>query len=254
MQTLNTYNTRQPIDAHVKKRLFWVIPVYVFLKVLMPIIIVFGVYGIWAVLTQDKPTQVIYPIVLTLSFIVAEIVTLKCFFFLSQQKLRTIYQRLSSDIKPMLWPIVIVSCLTLLAYYGGQCIAHHLNQPWGFQHSQSEQYLSGMFTHPHALPFVWVSMVVLRPLVEELIFRHLFIHELAKCIPMVVAMIFSIIADVVAHSYHYHSVLEIGIYSLIPIGAVIIYRWSQQNLLAAYVYHSMTQCIIFLVLSYQSYL
>ena len=57
MQTLNTYNTRQPIDAHVKKRLFWVIPVYVFLKVLMPIIIVFGVYGIWAVLTQDKNTS-----------------------------------------------------------------------------------------------------------------------------------------------------------------------------------------------------
>ena len=126
----------------------------------MPIIIVFGVYGIWAVLTQDKPTQVIYPIVLTLSFIVAEIVTLKCFFFLYQQKLRTIYQRLSSDIKPMLWPIVIVSCLTLLAYYGGQCIAHHLNQPWGFNTvNLSSTYLVCLriLMHYHLSGYRWLS-------------------------------------------------------------------------------------------------
>ena len=51
---------------------------------------------------------------------------------------------------------------------------------FGYVDTQAQRRLEGLFIHPSALIFTFISVVLLRPLIDELLFRHLLIHELGK--------------------------------------------------------------------------
>ena len=66
-----------------------------------------------------------------------------------------------------------------MLYYGFNALAHVTASFW-LRDTQAQRRLEGLFIHPSALIFTFISVVLLRPLIDELLFRHLLIHELGK--------------------------------------------------------------------------
>ena len=76
--------------------------------------------------------------------------------------------------------IVTVSISALLLYYTFNSVAQKLPKPLSYDVTQAQLRLEGLFNHPIAIVFSFITVVVLQPLIQELIYRHLIIHELGK--------------------------------------------------------------------------
>ena len=75
--------------------------------------------------------------------------------------------------------IVSVSISALLLYYAFNFVAK-LPKPLSYDVTQAQLRLEGLFNHPIAIVFTFITVVALQPLIQELIYRHLIIHELGK--------------------------------------------------------------------------
>ena len=58
---------------------FLLIPIYIVFQNLMPIIIVFGVLGVHAMITQDPPPLYLYNLMLSVSFVIAQFIVIVSF-------------------------------------------------------------------------------------------------------------------------------------------------------------------------------
>ena len=78
------------------------------------------------------------------------------------------------------------------------------------------------------------TIVLLGPLVEEIIYRHIFLGKLSNMIPKGVAITFSVFM----FSYiHTGFSIEILVYIPIAIGITIMYLKFNKNLIVSYIYH-----------------
>ena len=59
-------------------------------------------------------------------------------------------------------------------------MAQKLPKPLSYDVTQAQLRLEGLFNHPIAIVFTFITVVALQPLIQELIYRHLIIHELGK--------------------------------------------------------------------------
>ena len=69
-------------SPEVVKKDFLLIPIYIVFQNLMPIIIVFGVLGVHAMITQDLPPLYLYNLMLSVSFVIAQFIVIVSFFAL----------------------------------------------------------------------------------------------------------------------------------------------------------------------------
>ncbi|WP_162542983.1 CPBP family intramembrane glutamic endopeptidase, partial [Klebsiella pneumoniae] len=76
----------------------------------------------------------------------------------------------------------------------------------------------------------FIDIVILTPIIEELIFRHILIHELGKKISYGFAIVISVIAFSSIHVLNATSPFEIGGYFIIAIGLTLVYLKSDKNL------------------------
>ena len=112
--------------------------------------------------------------------------------------------------------------------------------------TQYERRVEGLFLHPIALCFTFISMVILRPMIEQLIYRHIIIHELGKKWNKKIMIVISIVIESIVHTYDMASIFEIIPYLLIASGATYLYTRTGQNLAVAYLYQVGVQYFIFL--------
>lgn len=232
----------------IVKKDFLLIPIYICFQILTPIIIVFGVLGVTAMITQDPPPLYFYNLTLSISFVIAQFVTIVAFFALHKRYIADVARRQFAQVKTRHLPMIIaVSTSALILFYGVNLLAKVLPAPLAYNQTQAQIRLEGLFNHPSAIIFTFITMVVLRPLIEELIYRHLFIHELGKKFNIVFMIILSVVVEVGFHVYDLISILEIVPYALLSIGAIIVYIRSGKNLAASYLYHSSVQLVIFII-------
>ena len=71
----------------------------------------------------------------------------------------------------------IAMMLATAAYNG---LMQLLPKAYQFTETQNQLVILKMFDNPWAWPVLFLDIVILTPFVEELIFRHLIIHELGK--------------------------------------------------------------------------
>ena len=90
----------------------------------------------------------------------------------------------------------------------------------------------------------FVSVVILGPLVEEIIYRHIFLGKLSNMIPKGVAIVFSVI---MFSSVHTGFSREILIYIPMAIGITIMYLKFNKNIIASYLYHSLWNLYAFII-------
>lgn len=231
----------------IVKKDFLLIPIFIFFQILMPIIIVFGVLGVTAMITQDPPPLYFYNLTLSISFVVAQFIVIVAFFALHKFYIADVARRQFYYAKQYISMIVVTAIIALIAYYGVNMIASMLSSPLGYDKTQAQIRLEGLFTHPSGIFFTFITMVIFRPLIEELIFRHLIIHELGKRFNLGLVVAFSLVVEVSSHVYDLISWLEILPYMILSLGAIIVYLRSGKNLAASFLYHSSVQLVIFII-------
>ena len=141
--------------------------------------------------------------------------------------------------------IVSVSISALLLYYAFNFVAQKLPKPLSYDVTQAQLRLEGLFNHPIAIVFTFITVVALQPLIQELIYRHLIIHELGKSNLMVV-IVLSIVIEVSVQVYDLISIMEVIPYLILSIGSIIIYIRSGKSLATSYLYHSSVHLVIFI--------
>lgn len=225
------------------KKDFLLIPLFIFFQILTPIIIVFGVLGVTAMVTQQPPPSYLYNVMLSLSFVIAQFIVLGLFFTLHKFYIANVVRRqYRIAIHQYLKFMIIIVMVSVMLYYGFNALAHILPHPFGYVDTQAQRRLEGLL-----LIFTFISVVLLRPLIDELLFRHLLIHELGKKFNLLVMMIVSVLIETIVQVYDLISILEAIPYMIISIGAVMVYMKSGKNLVASYLYHSTVQFIIFII-------
>lgn len=231
----------------IVKKDFLLIPIFLFFQILMPIIIVFGVLGVTAMITQDPPPLYFYNLTLSISFVVAQFIVIVAFFALHKFYIADVARRQFHFAKQHLSMIIVTGIIAVIAYYGINMAASVFPSPLGYDKTQAQIRLEGLFNHPSAIFFTFITMVIFRPLIEELIFRHLIIHELGKRFSLGFVIALSLIIEVITHVYDLISWLEIIPYMVVSLGAILVYLRSGKNLAASFLYHSSVQLVIFII-------
>src|SRR5699024_11655800 len=87
--------------------------------------------------------------------------------------------------------ITYISTIGLNSFY--DWLMTLLPETLQYSETQNQMILEDMFENNWMLPFLFVDIVVLTPIIEQLLFRHLIIHELGKKITYGVASVLSVI-------------------------------------------------------------
>lgn len=234
-------------SPEVVKKDFLLIPIYIVFQNLMPIIIVFGVLGVHAMITQDPPPLYLYNLMLSVSFVIAQFIVIVSFFALHKLYIADVAFRQFRIVKRNYLPLIIsVSLSALLLYYAFNFMAQKLPKPLSYDVTQAQLRLEGLFNHPIAIVFTFITVVALQPLIQELIYRHLIIHELGKRLNLMVVIVLSIVIEVSVQVYDLISIMEVIPYLILSIGSIIIYIRSGKSLAASYLYHSSVHLVIFI--------
>lgn len=141
--------------------------------------------------------------------------------------------------------------IMLLIAMGGETLYNQLIQflPENLQYTetQNEQELELLFNNPAFLPFTFIFVVVVGPVVEELFFRTILIGELGKKFNYIVMAIISVIGFALIHVTGAESPFEIGSYLIMAIVIVYVYFKSGKNTAATIAVHSANNLISFLI-------
>nr|WP_242543427.1 CPBP family intramembrane glutamic endopeptidase [Staphylococcus simulans] len=103
-----------------------------------------------------------------------------------------------------------------------------------------------LFDNPWAWPVLFIDIVILTPIIEELIFRHLIIHELGKKIGYTAGAILSIIIFAGIHVTGAVSPFEFGVYAIMAGALVFVYMYSRRNLAVSIAFHMIINGIGFI--------
>lgn len=116
-----------------------------------------------------------------------------------------------------------------------------------YTETQNEQELDMLFHNPAFLPFTFIFVVLVGPVVEELFFRTILIGELGKKLNYIVMAIISVIGFALIHVTGAESPFEIGAYLIMAIVIVYVYFKSGKNTAATIAIHMANNFISFIM-------
>ena len=134
---------------------------------LMPIIIVFGVLGVHAMITQDPPPLYLYNLMLSVSFVIAQFIVIVSFLHYINSIFDVSFRQFRIAKRNYLPLIVSVSISALLLYYAFNFVAQKLPKPLSYDVTQAQLRLEGLFNHPIAIVFTFITVVALQPLIQN---------------------------------------------------------------------------------------
>ena len=122
-----------------------------------------------------------------------------------------------------------------------------LPEHWQFHDTQNEQEIRKLFSNIKVWPLLFLNIVIITPIVEELLFRHLLIHELGKKLSYPVMSIISILLFAGIHVTDATSPFEIGPYLIMATSFVVAYNMSGRNLAVTIALHSFNNLLSFIL-------
>lgn len=141
--------------------------------------------------------------------------------------------------------------IMLLIAMGGETLYNYLVSflPENLQYTetQNEQELELLFRNPAFLPFTFIFVVIIGPVVEELFFRTILIGELGKKLNYIVMAIISLIGFALIHVTGAESPFEIGSYLIMAIVIVYVYFKSGKNTAATIAIHIANNFVSFII-------
>ena len=115
-----------------------------------------------------------------------------------------------------------------------------------YSDTQNEMALDQLFKVHAFIPFAFLLIVIVGPIVEELVFRHILIGELGKKFNFIVMGIISAVLFTYIHVTDAKSPFEFGAYFILAIALVSVYLISKRNLAASISLHMLNNLVSFI--------
>ncbi|UXR38381.1 CPBP family intramembrane metalloprotease [Staphylococcus simulans] len=145
-----------------------------------------------------------------------------------------------------LWYLIIGGGIVVFTLNAG--IGYLMEHVLHLDNTQNQAMIEAMFEHQWLWPFLFISIVVLAPIVEELLYRHVIIHELGKKIGNVLATLLSIILFAGIHMMYATSIYEALPYVMMGTVFSIVYLMSRKNLAVTILLHAFNNAIGFILM------
>ncbi|NWK85275.1 CPBP family intramembrane metalloprotease [Staphylococcus sp. GSSP0090] len=236
-------------NKNIVKRDFWLIPIYLLANNIMPLLLFAAISIVYSVFNFKNEAFITDENILILGGVLAEIVILLSFYamHLKDRLMPTIHQRMET-LPKYLFIVVATYIITLGLNSLYDWMMEYLPKALQYSETQNQMLLEKMFENHWMLPFLFIDIVIFTPIIEELLFRHLLIHELGKKITYTVATILSTILFAGVHVLGATSPFEIGSYLIIGAGLAFVYMKSGMNLTVSISLHALNNLISFIAI------
>lgn len=146
------------------------------------------------------------------------------------------------------WKLIIITFVVILAFKEiyPYLVDAFAPEQWKFEETQNDKIIEGMFDTPISTVLAFFSIVIIAPMTEEFLFRHLLIGELGKKLNFYVMSVISVIVFASLHVTEAKSPLEIVMYIAIAVGIVYVYLKSQRSLAVAMTLHALNNFLAYL--------
>ncbi|WP_251942423.1 CPBP family intramembrane glutamic endopeptidase [Staphylococcus sp. Marseille-Q5304] len=146
------------------------------------------------------------------------------------------------------WKLIVMTLIIviILKIVIGSLIDQFAPPQWQFKESENDQSISELLTGFWSKVFMFISVVIVAPLIEEFLFRHLLIGELGKKFNFVFMSIVSIVAFAYLHVTNAKSPLEIILYLIIGAALVFVYMKSNRSYATSVCLHSVYNLVSFI--------
>lgn len=225
---------------------FWTIPLYIFGPLLMGfvIIILSALLLIMNVNVPNWATEVqYYEVMEVLSETASDILLIIVFWFMHA---RTMPERFRLGLQGIrrnwLWIILAYIVMTVATELYGY-LMQFIPEQYQYGTTQNEMAIEESLEWNVLLPFNFIIIVVLAPIVEEILFRHLLIGELGKKFNFYVMAVISALAFAGIHVIYATSPFEIIDYLILAIPMVWVYLKSGRNLGVSIALHMLNNFI-----------
>lgn len=228
---------------------FIIIPLYILVSYIMPLIFFAFSYILLLALNLKNETILEAHITQIFGSILGSVIILIVFMALYPKVsfIKLTFDKLSKVPRYILL-IIATYIVIIIATPVYDWLIHFLPKSLQFSVTQNQQSLEQLFESHWMLPFVFIDIVILTPIIEELIFRHILIHELGKKISYGFATVISVIAFSSIHVLNATSPFEIGGYFIIAIGLTLVYLKSDKNLAVSITLHALINFVSFITI------
>lgn len=153
-------------------------------------------------------------------------------------------ERIKTAIKQ--WYLIIGGGIVVFTLNIG--IGYFMEHVLHIDNTQNQAMIEAMFEHQWLWPFLFISIVIIAPIVEELLYRHVIIHELGKKISNIPATLLSIILFAGIHIMYATSIYEALPYVMMGTVFSVVYLMSRKNLAVAILLHTFNNAIGFILI------
>jgi len=234
-------------SKHIVKKDFWLIPIYLIASNVIPIILFALVFGIFFMFGYNNKRFISDESILIIGSVIAEIIILLSFYSMHiRDHLIPLAIKRMRVVRKFILIIILTYIVSLVMISLYDWLIQFLPPSLQYSETQNQQLLEKMFENKLMLPFLFIDIVILTPIIEELLFRHLIIHELGKKITYTVATILSVILFAGAHMLSASSPFEMGSYIIIAAGLAFVYIKSGMNLAVSISLHILNNLISFI--------
>ncbi|MCE5038532.1 CPBP family intramembrane glutamic endopeptidase [Staphylococcus auricularis] len=244
-ETLNHESDNQQLSAwqqqSMMKRDFWLWPIYL----IIPVVVIFILF---------IANLIVYPgglfsenTITVIGGLTANLLILFSFYLMhTQHHLMQVTKQRFKEVKPYILMIILTFVVVLALENIYEWLVQFLPESLSYEETENQQLILDMFQNNWLLPILFLDIVIVTPMMEELLFRHIIIHELGKRITYVIAGILSVVIFAGAHCIGASSPFEIGTYLIMALGIVFVYFKSGKNIAVSFTFHALNNCISFI--------
>lgn len=182
----------------------------------------------------------------TLAQLMAYVVVIFVFYFLHIHTFGERFKKGLLYLKNRWYIIIIVFLIASGMSYLYDWLMQFLPKNLQYSDTQNEMALDQLFKVHAFIPFAFLLIVIVGPIVEELIFRHILIGELGKKFNFIVMGIISAVLFTYIHVTDAKSPFEFGAYFILAIALVTVYLVSKRNLAASISLHMLNNLVSFI--------
>lgn len=230
-------------STKVAWRDLWAILIYFLGQATLPFIVL-------AVFTQLN-INIPEPIMLMIGIILTSLLVILFIIISHRHKFQLHFVEHLKDLRQHIKLILFTYVAYLLSNGLFMVIMTQLPKKWQFQDTGNQDSLMIFFEQPQWLPFVFLGIVILTPITEELLFRHILIGELGKKFGIGFMSIISVVSFALLHMQVAQSPLEIVPYLLLGTMFTITYVKSNGNIAVPIVTHIFNNGMAFIAILQQ---
>ncbi|AVQ33693.1 CPBP family intramembrane metalloprotease [Staphylococcus muscae] len=228
----------------------WLIPIFLVGQLAIGFMVVI-LSGILLLANVNLPEWVTsldyYQIVETTSIVASYLLFIICFWLLHKSEMPERFRLgLQGVRRYWLWIVIayVVMIISLQAY---GYLTQFIPEQYQYETTQNEEMLESLMAWNALLPFNFMFIVVLAPIVEEIVFRNFLIGELGKKFNIYVMGVISVILFAGIHVISATSPFEMIEYLLLAIPMVWIYIKSGCNLGVSIALHMINNFVSFVL-------